>query len=100
MSVQYGRMRSARWAIAAVLLAALALVGDAELAFTVAPALLVAALPFAGRFPGEALIVARRAARAVRLRPVRTLWPPRRAVALTSLLERSPRCLRGPPVAA
>jgi hypothetical protein len=83
-----------------VLLVGLALIGDAELAFTVAPALLVAALPFAGRFPGEALIVARRAARGPRLRPVRTLWPPRRWGALASLLERSPLSLRGPPVVA
>jgi hypothetical protein len=93
-------MGSGRWIIAGALLLGLGLIGDAELAFTVAPALLVVALPLAGRFPGEALIVARRVVRALRPRPVRALWPRHRALALATLLERSPRCLRGPPAVA
>lgn len=84
--------------LAAILLLALA-VGGAELALTIAPLVLVAAFPLAGRFPGEALIVARRAVR-LRLRPVKVRWSRVRARALTSLLERSPRSERGPPVAA
>ncbi len=75
---------------------ALAFAGHAEFA----PMLLVAAFPVAGRFPGEALIVARRALRLARRRPPRIRWMRRRALALAALLERSPRTLRGPPVAA
>ncbi len=74
---------------------ALAFAGHAEFA----PMLLVAAFPVAGRFPGEALIVARRALRTVR-RPLRVRWTRLRAGALAHLLERSPRTLRGPPVTA
>ena len=88
-------------AVAAAALVALVATGHVELALTVAPALLVVALPLVHRFPGEALIVARRAVAAVRrLRPARNLWPRRRALALTSLLERAAHTLRGPPVAA
>ena len=82
--------------LAAVLALAL-VVGDAQLVLTIVPFALIAAFPLAGRFPGEALIVARRLARP-RLRPVRRSRP--LPAALTSLLERSPRSLRGPPVPA
>jgi hypothetical protein len=74
---------------------ALAFAGHAEFA----PMLLVAAFPVAGRFPGEALIVARRALHVAR-RPFRARWAPTRATVLAVLLERTPRTLRGPPVAA
>jgi hypothetical protein len=90
----------ARILVAVLALLALAVLGHGELALTLAPAVLVAALPLLGRFPGEALIVARRGVRAARLRPVRRVWPPRRESALTSLLERSAHTLRGPPVVA
>lgn len=75
---------------------ALAFAGHADFA----PMLLVAAFPIAGRFPGEALIVARRALRVLRRRPPRVRWARTRATTLALLLERSPRTLRGPPVAA
>ena len=74
---------------------ALAFAGHAEFA----PMLLVVAFPVAGRFPGEALIVARRALHVAR-RPLRALRSRIRATALASLLERSPRTLRGPPAVA
>jgi hypothetical protein len=89
-----------RLALAALLLLALAAAGHAELALTFSPWLLIAAAPLLGRFPGETLIVARRAVAAARRRPVHRTWPADRAAALTSLLERSPRTLRGPPAAA
>lgn len=87
--------------VGAAALLALLVLGEHELALTVAPALLVVALPVARRFPGEALIVARRAvAAARRARPARKVWPPRRELALAALLERSAHTLRGPPVHA
>lgn len=80
------------------------LVGAAALAFAghgdFVPMLLVAAFPIAGRFPGEALIVARRAVRVGRRRAPQARWSRTRATALASLLERSPRTLRGPPATA
>ena len=82
-------------------LAMLALIGDAQLAATLAPALLVAALPLLGLFPGERLIVARRTRSRMHLRPVRARWgrPPAEFLGAFAL-ERSPLCRRGPPVVA
>ncbi|MEA2167156.1 MAG: hypothetical protein QOF76_456 [Solirubrobacteraceae bacterium] len=91
--------RRARLALLALVAAGLA-VADVQLALTLAPALLVAALPLAQWFLGERLIVARRTpARIVRRRSV-SRWTRQRPRALKSVLERSPRTLRGPPVAA
>ncbi len=86
-------------AASAVLLAALmALTGSLDLMLYGGPALLVAGLLTSGRFIGEERILARRAT---------TPPAPRRAApqtwarlperCLASLLERSPRLLRGPP---
>jgi hypothetical protein len=103
MAVDYAAMqdrRLVRLGLAAIAVAALALAGDHDLAFTLAPALLIGALPLFGRFPGETLIVARRAAPTVRLRPVRVTWPRDRASACVSLLGRSVRSERGPPLVA
>jgi hypothetical protein len=84
----------------AVLLAACAVAGPADLALTFGPALLLASLLLVDRFPGEALIVARRTARRARPRPAQALWPRRRERCRASLLERSVHTLRGPPVVA
>jgi hypothetical protein len=103
MAVDYAAMqdrRRVRLALAALTVAALVLAGDHDLALTLAPALLIGALPLFGRFPGEALIVARRAARVARPRPARVTWPRTRAGACLSLLQRSVQTLRGPPVVA
>ncbi len=85
---------------AGVALAVVAACGHPALALTLAPFLLIAAAPLAGRFPGEKLIVARRALHVPRPRPQLRIRPPRRATTLTSLLERSVHTLRGPPVVA
>jgi hypothetical protein len=75
--------------------------GLIHLALDAAPFLLVAAVLLAGRFPGEQRIIARRlAAPAARMRPARRSWPARREHALTSVVARVPRQLRGPPVRA
>jgi hypothetical protein len=92
--------RQAWLVLAGLALAALAACGHPELALTAAPVVLISAAPLVGRFPGEQLIVARRAVRVGRRRPQRRVWPPRRERTLTSLLERSACTLRGPPVAA
>lgn len=75
-----------------------ALVGE-PLAFYAGPFLLLVGLLLSGRFIGEAAILARRPARP-RLRPAARRWTPVLEHALTSLLERSTRRLRGPPHAA
>ncbi len=82
-------------------LAALALLGDLQLALSLAPAVLVAALPLAGLFPGEKLIVARRTLTRIRLRPARVRWgrPPAELLGAFSL-RRTPVSRRGPPVLA
>lgn len=91
--------RHARLALLA--LAALALLAaDPQVLLVLAPALLVVALPLSGTFLGEDLIVARRTPRPVACRPARGRWAITRRLAPASLLERSPRTLRGPPVAA
>jgi len=87
------------FAAAAVLLAAvMGLTGALDLVLYGGPALLVAGLLASGRFIGEERILARRrAAPAVRLRPLRESWARLPEQALASLLARSPRLLRGPP---
>jgi hypothetical protein len=85
--------------LAFLALVVLALTGHAELALTLAPPLLIAALPATGWFPAEALIAERRATPMSRRRR-RGRWPAGRAQALTSALARSPWCVRGPPAAA
>jgi hypothetical protein len=76
-----------------------AVTGDPALVLHLTPLFLVGGLVLAGRFVGEERIVAlRRGALAVgRARRVRARWRPRAERALASLLERSPRLLRGPP---
>jgi hypothetical protein len=91
--------RHARLAVLALVALGL-LLADAQLALIVLPTVLVVAIPLSGAFLGEALIVARRALRTPRLRPVRARWASTDRVAPVSLLERSPRTLRGPPVVA
>src|SRR3954454_6508372 len=73
--------------------------GDAQLVLHLTPLFLIGGLLLAGRYVGEERIVARwRAALAQRRpRPVRVRWQPRAERALATLLERSPRLLRGPP---
>jgi hypothetical protein len=78
--------------------AAQGLTGVSELALYAAPFLLLLGLLLSGRFVGEEAILARRVAAAPRLRPLPRRWPSRRQRALVSLLERSPRLERGPPV--
>jgi hypothetical protein len=75
--------------------------GDAQLVLHLTPLFLIGGLLLAGRYVGEDRIVARwRVALAHRrARPVRVRWQPRAERALASLLDRSPRLLRGPPAA-
>src|SRR4051794_28711442 len=84
-------------AIAGAMLQAVS--GDPALVLQLTPLFLVGGLVLAGRFVGEESIVAlRRGPSAVGLaRRVRARWRPRAERALGSLLERSPRLLRGPP---
>jgi hypothetical protein len=84
-------------AAALVIAAAQGVTGVTELAFYAGPFLLVIGMLLSGRFIGEQAILARRAGAASRPRPQRRRWTPDRARPLTSLLERSPRSLRGPP---
>jgi hypothetical protein len=86
--------------VALLALVVLALTGHAELALTLAPPLLIAALPASGWFPAEALIVARRRVVATIPRRRRGRRATGLAPALTSALARSPWCVRGPPLAA
>jgi hypothetical protein len=87
---------------AALALAALqGLTGVQELVFYGGPFLLVAGLLLSGRFIGEEAILARRRPQpAPKLRPHARRWSPVRERPLASLLERSTRQLRGPPVTA
>jgi hypothetical protein len=73
--------------------------GALSLLLYAAPLLALAALLASGRFIGEERIIARRRARGVpKLRlALRVGWAGRPARPLTSLLERAPRSLRGPP---
>jgi hypothetical protein len=74
------------------------LTGMTELVFYAGPFLLLIGLLLSGRFIGEEAILARRRP-AMRLRPPARRWTLVREHALASLLERSTRQLRGPPVA-
>jgi len=86
---------------AALALAAVqGLTGMTELVFYAGPFLLVIGLLLSGRFIGEDAILARHAAPAPKLRPLAKRWSPVRERPLASLLERSTRQLRGPPVQA
>jgi hypothetical protein len=88
-------------AAAAVLLAAvMGITGSFELLLYGGPVLFLTGLLLSGRFIGEERILARRAIPAPRLRAVRRIWPRLRERPLASLLERSPRLLRGPPAPA
>ena len=98
-------MRSPRALLIGLGFAALALMalqgltGTTELVFYAGPFLLLLGLLLSGRFIGEDAILARRVA-ALRLRPMARRWTPVRERPLASLLERSTRQLRGPPVLA
>jgi hypothetical protein len=85
-------------AAAAVLLAALmGVTGAFELVLYGGPLLFITGLLLSGRFIGEERILARRRVAPPRLRAARQTWALLRERPLASLLERSPRLLRGPP---
>jgi hypothetical protein len=86
---------------ALALTAAQGLTGMQELVFYGGPFLLLIGLLLSGRFIGEEAILARHAATpAPKPRPPARRWSPVRERPLASLLERSTRQLRGPPVQA
>jgi hypothetical protein len=88
-------------AAAAVLLAAaMGVTGASELLLYGGPLLFISGLLLSGRFVGEERILARRAVPAPRPRAARQSWTRLRERPLASLLERSPRLLRGPPAPA
>jgi hypothetical protein len=91
-------------ALGAAALAAAALQGATgltDLALSVTPLLLIVGLLLSGRFVGEERILARWRETLPRLRAqLHRHWPHTRDHALISLLERSPRQLRGPPAVA
>jgi len=77
------------------------LTGMQELVFYGGPFLLVIGLLLSGTFIGEDAILARRRPQpAAKLRPLARRWSPVRERSVASLLERSTRQLRGPPVTA
>src|SRR3954447_6910974 len=76
------------------------LTGMQELVFYAGPFLLLIGLLLSGRFIGEDAILARPAAAPARPRPLSGRWLRVRERPLASLLERSTRHLRGPPVQA
>jgi hypothetical protein len=85
-------------AAAAVLLAAvMGVTGAFELVLYGGPLLFITGMLLSGRFIGEERILARRRVAPPRLRAARQTWARLRERPLTSLLERSPRLLRGPP---
>ena len=85
-------------AAAAVLLAVvMGLTGSFDLMLYGGPALLIAGFLLSGRYVGERRILARRIVTPPRLRAARQRWSHLHERALTSLLERSPQLLRGPP---
>jgi hypothetical protein len=85
---------------AALALAAVqGLTGMQELVFYAGPFLLLIGLLLSGRFIGEDAILARHP-QALRRRPLSRRWSPVLERPLASLLERSTRQLRGPPVLA
>jgi hypothetical protein len=71
-------------------------VAGSEAVLYLAPFLLVAGLLLSGRYLGEERILARQLARSVPKLRVGG-WSALREQPLTSLLERTPRSLRGPP---
>jgi hypothetical protein len=86
---------------AALALAAVqGLTGMQELVFYAGPFLLLIGLLLSGRFIGEDAILARRMSTPVRLRPLLKRWSLVLERPLASLLQRSTRQLRGPPVSA
>ena len=88
-------------AAAAVLLAAvMGATGSFELLLYGGPLLFITGLLLSGRFIGEERILARRAVPAPRPRAARASWAWLRELPCASLLERSPRLLRGPPAPA
>jgi hypothetical protein len=88
-------------AAAAVVLAVLHHVtGAGEFVLYGGPALLIAGLLISGRYVGEERILARRTVVPPLPRAQRRTWKHVREHALASLLERSPRLLRGPPAPA
>jgi hypothetical protein len=99
-------MRSPRALLVGLGCAALALMalqgltGMQELVFYAGPFLLLIGLLLSGRFIGEDAILARHAAPAPQPRSLSRRWSPVRERPLASLLERSTRQLRGPPVQA
>jgi hypothetical protein len=84
----------------AVLAAAIqAVSGMSELVLYLTPLFLIATLLLCGRYVAEERIVRRWRASAPRRRPrrIRGRWPAISETPLVSLLERSPRLVRGPP---
>jgi hypothetical protein len=89
-------------AVTAALAAVQLATGVDELTLYAAPLLLLCALLLSGTFVGEEWIASRRRS-AVAIAPPRALihrWTRERERALTSLLERAARTLRGPPAVA
>jgi hypothetical protein len=86
-------------AVAATVLCGLqAATGVMELVLYAAPLLLIVGFLLSGRYVGEDRILALRRAAPQRLRPEpRGHWSHARDRALSSLLDRSPALLRGPP---
>jgi hypothetical protein len=76
------------------------LTGGLDLVLSVAPVLLVLGIALSGKLPGEKWLLARHARRPRRRRPPRRHWTRDRDQSLASLIERSPRQLRGPPMSA
>ena len=98
-------MRAQRWLLLflAAVSVGLALLqhltgGGLELVLSVAPALLVFGIALSGKLPGEKWLLARHASKRLpRRRRTRPHWTRERELPLASLIERSPRLLRGPP---
>ena len=71
-----------------------------EVALFAAPCLVLIGLLVLGRFPGERAILVRRAASVKRRKRAARRWPVQIERRFASLLERTSRRLRGPPVPA
>ncbi|MGH2968806.1 MAG: hypothetical protein ACRDK0_07040 [Solirubrobacteraceae bacterium] len=87
-------------AAAALLATLMGLTGAVDLVLYGGPVLLIVGFLVSGRYVGEERILARRPVVQTRRRAVRQSWARLRERASTSLLERSPRLLRGPPARA
>ena len=92
-------MRSRRAHIALLVLLVALLAVSATAALFALPVLAILALLSAGRYVGEERILARRE-RTPRRRAAARRWRPARPDGVRSLLARTPRTLRGPPVFA